>query len=798
MLSQPQKENFLALAKLCGGATVLVGFIVAFVFVSDNSLRNGSLAAATATFGDITLTLNAATSTVLSGESTELSWSVEDTANLVAHYTFDEGTSTTAGDSSGNSYDGTLTNGPTWTSGTVGSGALSFDGVDDYVGLPLSGSVANTNTYTISGWFKGGTQVSANEGVPIYAESNSSNNFPRLELGLEGGSGGRAYVFIRSDSGAGTASIYSSSQFNDSTWHHIALVRSGSASFQLFVDGVSQGSSNSTIGATTVNTIRVAERLRPYDNPNFTGTIDDVRVYSRALSDAEVQALAGSGGTPSCTLSDGTNTLWSGTYGSGSVDSGALTTDTTFTLDCATIGSVAVDVDVTASASAVSIVGKSDAAEPSTNGSFTFQADTAPTYDLPVYYQIASSTANDGASCTTDIDYLSLNAGAAPPTAGLVAHWPFDEGGGLTAYDVTGQAVDGILSSSSSRTLGRVGSGSAYFNGVEDHITLGNYDIPATDALTISAWFNTYDAQDCSTNDCRIISKAFDDANQAHYWMLSLIDGRHPRFRLRTDGNTDVYISNATVSSNIWYHYAAVYDGATVTLYLDGVNIGSWPKTGTIDMSTTTEVQIGNNPPTYYGVFEGSIDDIRIYNVALTPEEIATLAEGSGTYIAAGSTESGPISVVVCDDTVNEDDETIGIVVQDPGDGTYSLGTLATTTVTIFDDEEDTYVPDLEDDDLTVSSNRVRPGTTVTVSWDIDDLITGANPPPGDSCILMTSPALSGYPKSWSQTGTAWTGSDNPTILTQTVFTLQCTAPDGVTRSNTSETVRITPSFYEI
>jgi len=54
---------------------------------------------------------------------------------LLAYWKFDEGSGTTAGDSSGNGNDGTLVNGPTWVSGRHGM-ALSFDGVDDYVEIP--------------------------------------------------------------------------------------------------------------------------------------------------------------------------------------------------------------------------------------------------------------------------------------------------------------------------------------------------------------------------------------------------------------------------------------------------------------------------------------------------------------------------------------------------------------------------------------------------------------------------------------------------------------------------------------
>ena len=55
------------------------------------------------------------------------------TNGLVGYWNFDEGTGTTAADSSGSGNNGTLVNGSTWTAGKVGNGALQFDGVDDSV-----------------------------------------------------------------------------------------------------------------------------------------------------------------------------------------------------------------------------------------------------------------------------------------------------------------------------------------------------------------------------------------------------------------------------------------------------------------------------------------------------------------------------------------------------------------------------------------------------------------------------------------------------------------------------------------
>src|SRR3989338_5343069 len=67
------------------------------------------------------------------------------TSGLVGYWTFDEGAGTTANDSSGNNNTGTLTNGPTWTTGKIGQ-ALNFDGVNDYVDLGFPSALQLSGT----------------------------------------------------------------------------------------------------------------------------------------------------------------------------------------------------------------------------------------------------------------------------------------------------------------------------------------------------------------------------------------------------------------------------------------------------------------------------------------------------------------------------------------------------------------------------------------------------------------------------------------------------------------------------
>ena len=84
-------------------------------------------------------------------------------SGLVAHYKFDEGSGTVANDSSGNSNNATLSNGTAWTAGTVGIGALTFDGVDDYAeNNTIFGAVPTA--LTLSAWVKWDTIVN-NSGI---------------------------------------------------------------------------------------------------------------------------------------------------------------------------------------------------------------------------------------------------------------------------------------------------------------------------------------------------------------------------------------------------------------------------------------------------------------------------------------------------------------------------------------------------------------------------------------------------------------------------------------------------------
>ena len=241
----------------------------------------------------------------------------------------------------------------------------------------------------------------------------------------------------------------------------------------------------------------------------------------------------------------------------------------------------------------------------------------------------------------------AFSLGAGDPTAGLVAWWPFDEGEGMVAVDASGNGRTGFLTNRP--TWAPEPSGSALdFDGSNDYVDVGTFDV-AGSALTIAAWIYPEGLDNCSSSDCRILSKATGTAEGDHTFMLSTIldgGGSRLRFRLKTANSTSTLIaSSGDLPENTWMHVAAVYDGLTMELFLDGVSVGSVAKSGSITPNAAVPVWIGANPTEPSDKpWKGKIDDVRIYDRALSPAELRALPPSSEMAIFADGFESGDTS----------------------------------------------------------------------------------------------------------------------------------------------------------
>ncbi len=251
--------------------------------------------------------------------------------------------------------------------------------------------------------------------------------------------------------------------------------------------------------------------------------------------------------------------------------------------------------------------------------------------------------------CNGDEDFQTCPADCEapppPPTEGLLAYYSLDEGsGGTVAWDSSGNGHHGTLVNGAQWFEGMA----VEFDGQNDYIDLGGLDVPGG-AITLAAWFKSDDLLNCSSGDCRLISKATSTSEGDHYFMLSTIregGSTRLRFRLKTGGTTTTLIaSSGDLEGDVWVHAAAVYNGSYMRLYKDGDLVGTTTKSGSIATNSSVPVWIGGNPdgPTSMP-WQGTIDEVRIYSQALTASEIRTLPPPGKANLFGDSFESGDTS----------------------------------------------------------------------------------------------------------------------------------------------------------
>ena len=200
-------------------------------------------------------------------------------------------------------------------------------------------------------------------------------------------------------------------------------------------------------------------------------------------------------------------------------------------------------------------------------------------------------------------------------SSGLVGHWTFDgqDMAGERAYDRSGQNNTGLLTNGPTRAIGKIGQALS-FDGADDYVDTADIDFAAGN-FTLSAWFKT-----SVLKDQRILSKYSAVNNQI--WLMVLNDGTleagvydGTSWRVATDPSSR--------SNNMWHHVAMDVTTSNIIFYVNGAQVGSDVHDNSFPVNNSTWNIGRNNDGTEY--FNGAIDDVRIYNRALSASEIKRL-----------------------------------------------------------------------------------------------------------------------------------------------------------------------------
>ncbi|MDP8231026.1 MAG: LamG domain-containing protein [Candidatus Gorgyraea atricola] len=211
---------------------------------------------------------------------------------------------------------------------------------------------------------------------------------------------------------------------------------------------------------------------------------------------------------------------------------------------------------------------------------------------------------------------VHLGAGVDPNEGNApVGYWPLDENTGTNAYDRSGNGNDGTINNAT-WVQGKHGSALS-FDGDADRVNCGNNNIlDITGAVTIESWVrpNSYD-----------IHYPIFLIKQGEYYRTGLCgvgDGR-VFFRIKIGGVSKQAYSSSYVPLNKWTHVVGVYDGAYMKVYLNGVLNGTpVAQTGNID-TTTNQLVLGAYDTGGSYSFDGTIDDVKLYNYARTQAQVA-------------------------------------------------------------------------------------------------------------------------------------------------------------------------------
>ncbi len=606
------------------------------------------------------------------------------TVGLVAAYGMDAGSGTTLADQSGNGNNGTLAN-VTWAGPTAGKfgNALSFNGTNASVSIPSSASLALTTGMTLEAWVRPTTLSNGDWNTVIFRErpgyyadalyANTGANRPS----------GNIYTNLDYD-------LRGTAQLPLATWTHLAATYDGTV-FALYVNGTqaatvfASGSIITTTGALKIGGNAIW-------GENFNGLIDEVRIYNRARTVAELQAdmntsistpdatppgppgtLTATGGlgqislgwgaasdnvsvvrynvhrsttsgfTPSAgnRIAQPTGTsyadsgLASGTYyykvtaedAAGNVGpasneaSAAATADSTPPTVAITSPSGGATVSGTISVNAnASDNGSVGGVQFKLDGANLGAEDTSSPYSLSWDTSTAANggytltaVARDGAGNTTPSSPVAVtvqNTGS----PGLVGAWAFDEGSGTTTADQSGRGNTGTISNAVWVTGGKFNKALS-FNGTNAWVAVADSaTLDLTNGMTLEAWVRPTIVGGWQTAIVK------EQPGNLAYGIYSNTSANRYEAEVYVNGATRALNGTTQLPVAVWSHLAATYDGTTLRVYLNGNQTAQLAQAGSI-VNSNSPLRIGGNS-VWGEYFNGLIDEVRVYNRALSQVEI--------------------------------------------------------------------------------------------------------------------------------------------------------------------------------
>lgn len=500
--------------------------------------------------------------------------------------------------------------------------ALNFDGLSQYAvryhdltapntGLPIT----RARNFTISYWIKG---TGAGQGDRrLFAEGSTSTTTPLYDIGTDSaGVTNSADIFIRTDGNVNPVNHRKSvAQPLDGNWHQITLVDANGA-VSLYIDGAPDLSFTYARGVITANVTTIGALVRTTVSSFFSGAIDEVAIWERALTASDAQALFQNGiATPIPALK--------AAFDVQPVSTNRAQGDRV---------SFTVNYNGTRPFSGQWLKNGAPIDGQTTNTLTLFNVQPGDAAD----YQFRVT--NPAGDSLSDAAHLTVNA---DPTndvrRGLVSYWPLNIGQTNTPDLYSANNMTFVNMDASNFVPGQFGNALS-FNGTTQYaFRSGGASIYLNTNYSVAFWVKgNYAGQ----SDKRVFSEGSTASNNPLFNLGTDNTGATPSLNvfIRNDANTAIVNarkSTTPVFDDVWHHVVWVDRNGAAQLYIDGVPDNT-DFTYTRSALTVNQTSIGAILRAGASSwFAGAMDEVAVWNRALTFSEVQEV-KGSGVPAPVG------------------------------------------------------------------------------------------------------------------------------------------------------------------
>jgi ketosteroid isomerase-like protein len=564
---------------------------------------------------------------------------------VISYWKLDEVSGSTYADYMGLN-NASSTNTPSPTSGKV-NGAQLFNGSSSKITIPVNAiyNWSANSSFSLEAWIKHvATTFTVNENIVGRKDNSNSLSIkldvtPQIKFGVR--------------SKTGESFSVSGPNVYDNTWHHVVGVKDGNLNqLRLYVDGVLVSAISASFSSgfdSPTAPFTIGWKDLTGDESYFEGSIDEVAIYSIALDAAAISQHYNNGiqnkGYCNEELTNTAPAIVSSAVSSASV--GQL-----YTYDVNATGSPTPTYSLTASPQGMSIN--------STTGLISWTPLTAGSFNVSV--KAVNGIAPDASQAFT------INVAEVPQCpSGLLSYWKLDETSGSTYADYVG-TNNATSTNAPTPTTGRV-NGGKLFNGTSNGIIaprIAAYDFGTNTSFTFEAWIK-HSAGSYVSEEVAVERKS---ASSSLAINLKFNYTRAISFSVRNTASEIFVATGSTVLyDNNWHHIVGVRDAAAnqLRVYVDGILESTVSAVYTAGFTSATEgISIGWRSSAGTNYFNGTIDEVAIYNTALDAATISKhynnglLNLGFCETAIAPQITSSPVSFALVNQLYEYDVEAVG------------------------------------------------------------------------------------------------------------------------------------------